>query len=93
MPNTEQTRSALEWKYIDKLSVREIAERLDVTEKAAESMLFRGRREFRERMLLKDDCDGSCRLAGAELHGMPSLNGHADPGLRSVQDKAQSVDV
>lgn len=51
---TEQTRLALEWKYVDKLSVREIAVRLDVTEKAAESILFRGRREFRQRMMLKD---------------------------------------
>lgn len=49
----EQSRLALEWKYVDKLSVREIADRLSVTEKAAESILFRGRREFRERMLLK----------------------------------------
>lgn len=50
----EQTRMALEWKYIDKLSVKVIAERLDVTAKAAESILFRGRKEFREQMLMKD---------------------------------------
>ena len=49
----EQSRLALEWKYVDKVSVREIADRLGVTEKAAESILFRGRREFRQRMLLK----------------------------------------
>ena len=47
----EQTRIALEWKYIDKASVREISDRLGLTEKAVESILFRGRREFRERML------------------------------------------
>lgn len=51
----EQSRLALEWKYIDKLSVKEIAERLEVTEKAAESILFRGRKEFRQRILMKDD--------------------------------------
>ena len=50
----EPTRLALEWKYIDRLSVKEIAERLDVTDKAAESILFRGRKEFRQRMLMKD---------------------------------------
>ena len=46
----EQHRIALEWKYIDKLSVREIAMRLDMSEKAAESVLFRARRDFRERI-------------------------------------------
>ncbi len=55
----EPTRLALEWKYIDKLSVKEIAERLDVSDKAAESILFRGRKEFRQRMLMKDGCDES----------------------------------
>ena len=47
----EQTRVVLEWKYIDKVSVRRISERLGLTEKCVESLLFRGRREFRERML------------------------------------------
>ncbi len=46
----EQHRLALEWKYVDKLSVREIAARLDTTEKGAESVLFRARRDFRERL-------------------------------------------
>jgi len=50
----EQSRLALEWKYLDKLSVKVIAERLDITEKAAESILFRGRKEFRQRMLMSD---------------------------------------
>ncbi len=50
----EPTRLALEWKYIDGLSVKEIAGRLDITDKAAESILFRGRKEFRQRMLMKD---------------------------------------
>jgi RNA polymerase sigma-70 factor, ECF subfamily len=42
--------TALEWKYIDGLSVREIAVRLDVGEKAAESLLTRARESFREAM-------------------------------------------
>jgi RNA polymerase sigma factor (sigma-70 family) len=46
----EQYRLVLEWKYLDKLSVREIAARWDTTEKAAESILFRARREFRDIM-------------------------------------------
>ena len=39
---------ALEWKYIDELSVREIAQRLDVGPKAAESILTRARKAFRD---------------------------------------------
>ncbi len=53
----EQTRLALEWKYIDRLSVKEIAERLAVTMKAAESILFRGRKEFRQRFLKNEERD------------------------------------
>jgi RNA polymerase sigma-70 factor, ECF subfamily len=37
---------ALEWKYIDEVSVREIALRLGISVKAAESLLSRARRAF-----------------------------------------------
>lgn len=40
--------NALEWKYIEGLSVQEIAVRLGVGAKAAESLLTRARRAFRE---------------------------------------------
>lgn len=39
---------ALEWKYLDRLPVREIAARLRLGPKAAESVLSRARRAFRE---------------------------------------------
>jgi len=39
---------ALEWKYVQGLSVRELAERLAVGPKAAESLLTRAREAFRE---------------------------------------------
>lgn len=39
---------ALEWKYVEHLSVDEIARRLGVGPKAAESLLSRARRAFRE---------------------------------------------
>lgn len=39
---------ALEWKYIDGFSVAEIAERLSLAPKAAESMLTRARAAFRD---------------------------------------------
>jgi RNA polymerase sigma-70 factor (ECF subfamily) len=39
---------ALEWKYIHGLSVREIGERLDLSTKAAESLLTRARQAFRQ---------------------------------------------
>jgi RNA polymerase sigma-70 factor (ECF subfamily) len=40
--------TVLEWKYIDGLSVDEIAGRFELTSKAAESMLTRAREAFRE---------------------------------------------
>ena len=44
----ETKRQCLEWKYYEQLSVREMAARLDLTEKAVESILYRARLEFRE---------------------------------------------
>jgi RNA polymerase sigma-70 factor (ECF subfamily) len=38
----------LEWKYLEDLSVKEIARRLDLTPKAAESLLTRARQAFRD---------------------------------------------
>jgi RNA polymerase sigma-70 factor (ECF subfamily) len=40
--------SALEWKYVEELSTQEIATRLEIGVKAAESLLTRARRAFRE---------------------------------------------
>jgi len=39
---------AMEWRYLDGVDVSEIARRLDLTYKAAESLLSRARRAFRE---------------------------------------------
>ncbi|HEY6360194.1 MAG TPA: sigma-70 family RNA polymerase sigma factor [Vicinamibacterales bacterium] len=47
----------LEWKYLQGLSMREIAERLDTTTKAVESLLTRARDAFR---------DGFATLSGVE---------------------------
>lgn len=43
----DEERAALEWKYLEDLSVGEIAGRLGRTEKAVESVLYRARRSFR----------------------------------------------
>jgi RNA polymerase sigma factor (sigma-70 family) len=43
----DRQRVVLEWKYLDALRVREIAERLGDSEKAIETVLYRARREFR----------------------------------------------
>jgi DNA-directed RNA polymerase specialized sigma24 family protein len=40
--------NALEWKYLEELSVAEIAGRLGLGEKAAESLLTRARAAFRD---------------------------------------------
>lgn len=70
----EQHRLALEWKYVEKLSVREIAGRLEITEKAAESILFRARRTFRDK-LLRADADEEPKPGGA---ARPPASGPAD---------------
>jgi RNA polymerase sigma-70 factor (ECF subfamily) len=44
----DEEREALQWKYIESLSVRDIADRMGRSEKAVESILFRARRSFRE---------------------------------------------
>ena len=61
---SEQYRQALEWKYIDRMSVREIAQRWRTTEKAVESVLFRARGELRKRLLEKDSEAGA--IAGRQ---------------------------
>ena len=43
----DDQRLALEWKYVDGLSVREIANRTGRTEKAIDNLLYRARRAFR----------------------------------------------
>jgi RNA polymerase sigma-70 factor (ECF subfamily) len=43
----DRQRVVLEWKYLDALRVREIAQRLGDSEKAVETVLYRARREFR----------------------------------------------
>jgi len=54
----DRQRTVLEWKYLDALRVREIAERLGESEKAVETVLYRARREFR-RLFAADE---SCRV-------------------------------
>jgi RNA polymerase sigma-70 factor (ECF subfamily) len=44
----EHYARALEWKYLDRLPVKEIAQRLELAPKAAESLLTRARRAFRD---------------------------------------------
>lgn len=51
----ERYGDVLEWKYIDGLPVADIAARLDIGAKAAESLLTRARGAFREAMLAMAD--------------------------------------
>jgi RNA polymerase sigma-70 factor (ECF subfamily) len=44
----ERQRQLLEWKYVESLSVREIAERMGESERAIEAVLYRARRGFRK---------------------------------------------
>ena len=63
--------SALEWKYLEGLSVREIAEKLEVSAKAAESVLTRARIAFRDAFVSLTD--------GSRLHGATVFAGSEGP--------------
>lgn len=75
----EKHRLALEWKYVERLSVREIATRLSTTEKATESILFRARREFREKLV--------CRDRAEEHRSAPPRQ---EPGKSAVTNRAEA---
>ena len=74
-----QQRMVLEWKYIEKLSVRTIAERLDVTEKTVEATLFRARQKFKK------------VLAAVEKRNEPEYTGRVDnsPATDSGSNNAE----
>ena len=71
----ETKRQCLEWKYLDKLSMREMAARLDITEKAVESILYRARLEFRERFERREQ--------SRKTTTPPSTNQSIEPSNRS----------
>jgi RNA polymerase sigma-70 factor, ECF subfamily len=77
---SDQHRLALEWKYLDNLSVREMSQRWDITEKAAESVLFRARRELRERLEQQSEPE-------------PSPNGKPAPRKASPQSESPRADL
>jgi len=60
----ENYAHALEWKYVERLSVRELGRRLEVSTKAAESLLSRARQAFRS-AYLELDHDGPARALEA----------------------------
>ncbi|MBI1344869.1 sigma-70 family RNA polymerase sigma factor [bacterium] len=69
----EQHRLILEWKYLERMSVRDIAQRMEITEKAAESILFRARREFRSHLNPAEDDDHE-----------PARNNRSRPGVTKM---------
>ncbi|QDU38074.1 RNA polymerase sigma factor SigM [Maioricimonas rarisocia] len=100
----DKHRMALEWKYVEKLSVGEIAARLKVTVKAAESTLFRARREFRERFSRKENRDppdgavapvpaaqSSEQVNGEQFHGEQGDSDHGNGDQGSGEMPAEST--
>lgn len=53
----EHYQVILEWKYVDRISVIEIAERMETSPKSIESILFRARRELREKLTFLKKAD------------------------------------
>lgn len=58
-------RHALEWKYLGERSVRDIAQDLAISEKAAESLLTRARLAFRDAYLILERADSTAAPGGA----------------------------
>jgi len=89
---SDQQRTALEWKYLDKLSVRQIAERWDTTEKAVESILFRARNELRLKLLKTEAADdpppnrNGSRRSGSDKSPQPQPAGPLSESARSSND-------
>jgi RNA polymerase sigma-70 factor (ECF subfamily) len=77
----ERYRIVLEWKYIDSLGVRQIAERLGETEKAVEAVLYRARREFRRLFDLQQARQGHEPSPSGRVQGEGALvvRPHPDP--------------
>ena len=63
----EQYGDVLEWKYVEELSVAEIAARLELGYKAAESLLTRARGAFREAIRSVVDLADPLPAAGAAI--------------------------
>jgi hypothetical protein len=94
---SEPYRLVLEWKYIDHVSVQEIAGRMATTEKAVESILFRARREFRNAlgMVHRDDVPfrlnrEATRLNGSALRDDESPSSVSGPGTGGPLTKIES---
>lgn len=60
----ERYGEVLEWKYVDGLSVKEIAAQLDLGAKAAESLLTRARSAFREAIVALAEAPDALRPPG-----------------------------
>jgi RNA polymerase sigma-70 factor, ECF subfamily len=62
---TDEERLVLEWKYMESLSVRDIAQNLERTEKAVEAILYRARNSFRAAYAGNQP---SCKDCGGRSH-------------------------
>lgn len=60
-------RQALEWKYVDRVSVKVIAGRTGATEKSVESTLFRARQALRDLLIAEQDLSPVARSGAAKV--------------------------
>ncbi|WP_442505326.1 RNA polymerase sigma factor [Novipirellula sp. SH528] len=90
----ETYRLALEWKYVDQVSVKVIAKRLNATEKSAESVLYRARQALRNQLnkhgvepsqsdaaKMPQNTDGS-PVKGESANQTKQANGDSDSSLQ-----------
>ncbi|MEQ8210963.1 MAG: RNA polymerase sigma factor [Lacipirellulaceae bacterium] len=80
---SDRQRTALELKYVENLSVKEIAVRLEETEKAVEATLYRARREFRRHYEFQEK-QAEQRSARLAVDERSTRNGSSQPETNGV---------
>lgn len=89
----EHYQMALEWKYVDQLSVAVIATRFDTTEKGAEALLFRARRALRNQLHSEHTPPSASGLSKPETPKAFKTNTAGEPSLplRNSEDRDQGA--
>lgn len=89
----EHYRMALEWKYVDQLSVAVIATRFGTTEKGAEALLFRARRALRNQLQSEHSPATPTTSKPDEPKSPPRSSDHRDQKSLSEPTEATSLEA
>ncbi|WP_430453618.1 RNA polymerase sigma factor [Rhodopirellula europaea] len=79
----EHYRQTLEWKYVDQVSVKVIAERLDTTEKSVQGTLFRARQALRDQLKTEQIVTPQTKCSGPDKETPRPTQSDDSPSLTS----------